>query len=124
MALKTKPKPSVQTKFLLDAMADEAKREEEWWLKMKQSLDVLLSKVEAQGASQYQMAAQLEITTHALARSSKDQLAFAQQLVVASDVITRLAAEIHQEIGGAGAGMRGGLHNNHQQGGSNMHTNC
>jgi hypothetical protein len=65
----------------------------------------------------------LEITTQALVRSSKDQLAFTQQLVVASDVITRLAAERHQEDRSSGAGTRGGLHNGHQQGGSNMHSN-
>jgi hypothetical protein len=45
---------------------------------MQQSLNILSSKVEAQGASQHQMMAQLEITTQALAQSSKDQLAFTQ----------------------------------------------
>jgi hypothetical protein len=53
-------------------MVDEAKHEEERWLKMQQSLEALSSKVEAQGASQHQMEAQLTITTQALVRSSKD----------------------------------------------------
>jgi hypothetical protein len=62
----TKPKLSMQMKFVLDAMVDKAKREEERWLKMQQSLDALSSKVEAQGASQHQMVAQLMITTQVL----------------------------------------------------------
>jgi hypothetical protein len=49
----TKPKLSMQMKFVLDAMVDKAKHEEERWLKMQQSLDALSSKVEAQGASQH-----------------------------------------------------------------------
>jgi hypothetical protein len=107
---KAKPKPSLQMKFVLDAMADEAKWDEERWLKMQQSLDILSSKVEAQGVSQHQMMAQLEITTQALSRSSKDQLAFAQQLAATSDVIVRLVAKRHREVRGTGADARGGIH--------------
>jgi hypothetical protein len=94
-------------------MADDMKREEEHWLRMQQSLDLLSSKVEVQGASQHQMVAQLEITTQVRARSSKDQLAFAQQLLAASDVIVRLVTESHPNGGGAMTEAGIGLHNTH-----------
>jgi hypothetical protein len=94
-------------------MADDVKHEEEHWLRMQQSLDLLSSKVEVQGASQHQMVAQLEITTQVRARSSKDQLAFAQQLLAASDVIVRLVTESHPNGGGAMTEAGIGLHNTH-----------
>jgi hypothetical protein len=49
---KAKLKPSVPTLFVIDAMADSVKREEERWTKMQTSLDLLSSNVDAQVESQ------------------------------------------------------------------------
>jgi hypothetical protein len=56
-APKAKLKLSVPTLFVIDAMADSVKREEERWMKMQTSLDLLSSNVDAQVESQQQMAA-------------------------------------------------------------------
>jgi hypothetical protein len=77
-APKAKPKPSVQTEFMLAAMADAAKREEERWVKMQASIDILTSKVDSQGETQQQMAVQIDIATQALTQSVKDRLTLTQ----------------------------------------------
>jgi hypothetical protein len=56
-APKAKLKLSVPTLFVIDAMADSVKREEERWTKMQTSLDLLSLNVDAQVESQQQMAA-------------------------------------------------------------------
>jgi hypothetical protein len=56
-APKAKLKLSVPTLFVIDAMADTVKREEERWTKMQTSLDLLSLNVDAQVESQQQMAA-------------------------------------------------------------------
>jgi hypothetical protein len=44
-------------------MAQDAKREEERWGKMQESIDLLYAKVDEQGDTQQQMTAQLQLTT-------------------------------------------------------------
>jgi hypothetical protein len=60
---KSTAKPSLHTRFVLDAMAQDAKREEERWGKMQESIDLLYAKVDEQGDTQQQMTAQLQLTT-------------------------------------------------------------
>jgi hypothetical protein len=76
-APKAKPKPSVP--FVLIAMAEAGKHEEERWTEMQVSIELLASKVDSQGETQQQMVAQMDITTQALTRSLKDWLTLAQQ---------------------------------------------
>jgi hypothetical protein len=56
-APKAKLKLLVPTLFVIDAMADSVKREEERWTKMQTSLDLLSLNVDAQVESQQQMVA-------------------------------------------------------------------
>jgi hypothetical protein len=119
-APKAKPKPSVQTEFMLTAMADATKREEERWVKMQVSIDILTSKVDSQGETQQQMAVQIDIATQALTQSVKDRLTLTQQLAATSDMVARLVADRCQDGGREGPGAHSGFFGGHQQEGAPM----
>jgi hypothetical protein len=62
-ALKVKPKPSLQTQFMLNAISYMTKHEEERWAKKQASIDLLRSTVDSQGETQQQMVVQMDITS-------------------------------------------------------------
>jgi hypothetical protein len=122
-APKAKPKPYVQTEFMLAAMADTVKREEERWVKMQVSIDILASMVDSQGETQQQMPVQMDITTQALTQSVKDRLTLAQQLVATSDMVAHLVADRCQDGGREGPSARSGFFRGHQQEGAPVPPN-
>jgi hypothetical protein len=64
--LKSKPKPSVQSKFMLDAMEEQAKKDSVRLEHLQEHVDLICSKLEAHDAVQMKMAAQMELTSQAL----------------------------------------------------------
>jgi hypothetical protein len=92
-APKSKAKPSVQTQFMLSAMAEEKKKDKQRWEQMQTNVDLLFVKLEKQSGVQTQMAAQLELTTQAITQYSKDHFMLTQQMATTSDLVFRLAVE-------------------------------
>ena len=60
------PKPSVQTKFILDAMEEEAEKELTKLDQILDSVDMLFARVTDIGLTQQKMCAQLELNTQAI----------------------------------------------------------
>jgi hypothetical protein len=121
-APKAKPKPSVP--FVLIAMAEAEKHEEERWTEMQVSIELLASKVDSQGETQQQMVAQMDITTQALTRSVKDWLTLAQQLAATRDMVARLAADRGQEGGRDGPGTSSWFFGGQTLGSTPVLPNC
>lgn len=89
-APKSKAQPSVQTKFVLDAMEDAEKQADERWKSVQESLDLLFTQVGALGDSQQQIAAQLELTAKAVNQNTQDQLLLSKQLKATGDAVASL----------------------------------
>jgi hypothetical protein len=62
---------------MLDAMESDNKKEEARLEQIQKAVDLLVVKFKAQDAMQQQMAAQLALTTQAVAQSSKEQVMLA-----------------------------------------------
>jgi methyl-accepting chemotaxis protein len=90
---KSKAEPSVQTQFVLDAMAEAEQKMKLCLEKMQERIDLICSKLEAQDAVQQQITAQMNLTTHAIAQSSDERLKMAQQLAATSNMLAKLAAD-------------------------------
>jgi hypothetical protein len=123
-APKAKPQPSAQTRFVLDAMESDAKREEARLEQIQKAVDLLVVKLEAHESVQHQMAAQMALTSQALAQSTKEHVALTQQVAATSDQVARLIADRHWEDTRGGGASRDRGHNGPQQGGLTQHANC
>jgi hypothetical protein len=60
------PKPSVQTKIILDAMAGTSQVGDERWDKIADSLDLLFDRIDEVQKTQQQMQANLDLNTKAI----------------------------------------------------------
>lgn len=112
---KSKPKPSQQTQFIMDAMAEashraqeKAREEEDRWAKMQESLDLLYAQVHAMDATQSQLVAQMEITAKAVNRSTQDQILLAKHLAETSEAVARISTGKKQMGEGVSNGSVGG----------------
>jgi hypothetical protein len=97
---KAPPKPSPQTQFMLDAMTTEFARDDTCWTKLQESVELLHTKMEAQGnkleaqdSARQQMAAQMALTSQALSQFAKDQTMLVQQITVTREVVARLSVD-------------------------------
>jgi hypothetical protein len=61
-------KPSQQTQFVLDVMAEMSSSAEQRWERVQESVDQLFAKMEAQEEAQHRMAVQVDLTAQAIAR--------------------------------------------------------
>jgi Skp family chaperone for outer membrane proteins len=82
---KAPPKPSPQTQFVQDAMTAEFARDDTRWTKLQESVELLHTKMEAQGnkleaqdSARQQMAVQMALTSHALSQFTKGQTMLVQ----------------------------------------------
>jgi hypothetical protein len=96
-ASKAKLKPSVQTRFVLDAMESNIKKEEARLEQIQKVVYLLVVKFKAQDVVQQRMVAQLTLTTQAVIQSSKERLTLAQQLASTSKLVERLMADSSRE---------------------------
>jgi hypothetical protein len=85
-------KPSPHTQFILDAMAGDVKIDDDRWVKVQESLDLLFAQVESIYSTQQQMAAQLNLTTKTMQQTTKDQFLLAKQMQTTGDAVGRLTA--------------------------------
>jgi hypothetical protein len=63
MTSKSNPKPSVQMKFMLDAMEEQTKKDSACWEQLQERVDHICSKLKAQDAAQVKMSAQMKLIT-------------------------------------------------------------
>jgi hypothetical protein len=91
-------KPSQQTQFILDAMAEADSKMMKWWEQVLESADLLFSKLEAQEAAQPQMAVQVDLMAQAITHSTQDHQALVQQLAATTKMVTRLV--VTRDAGG------------------------
>jgi hypothetical protein len=105
-------------------MESDVKREEAWLEQIQKAVDLLVVKLEAHESVQHQMAAQMALTSQALAQSTKEHVALTQQVVATSDQVTCLIADRHWEDTREGGASRDHNHNGPQQGGLTQHANC
>jgi hypothetical protein len=54
---KSKPKPSAQTKFMLEAMEEQVKRDLTRWEQLQERVDLICSRLKAQDATHMKMSA-------------------------------------------------------------------
>lgn len=69
----TPPKPSVQTKFILSKMQEQAERDDERWDQVAKSLDLLFAKVGEIDVNQQKLDTRFDMTTKVLEQMLKDQ---------------------------------------------------
>jgi septation ring formation regulator EzrA len=81
-------KPSQQTQFVLDVMAEASSSVEKRLERVQESVDLLFTKMEAQEAAQHQMAMQVDLTSQAIAQANQEHQALAQQLATTTEVVT------------------------------------
>ena len=60
------PKPSVQTQFVLDAMAHTTSQDDRHWEQVMESLDLIFARMTDIGSTQQQLRAQVELNTQAM----------------------------------------------------------
>jgi methyl-accepting chemotaxis protein len=94
---KSKAKPSVQTQFVLEAIAEAEKKTEMCLEMMQDRIDSIYSKLEAQDAVQQQITSQMNLTAQAIAQSSEERLKMAQQMAATSDLLAKLAVDQQEE---------------------------
>jgi hypothetical protein len=92
-APKAKPKPSAQTRLVLDAMESDAKREEARFEQIQKAVELLVVKLEAQEEMQHQVAAQMALMTQAVAQLTKEQVALSQQVASTSELVAHLMVD-------------------------------
>jgi translation initiation factor 6 (eIF-6) len=93
---KAPPKPSPQTQFMLDAMTTEFARDDTCWTKLQESVELLHTKMEAQGnklEAQDSARQQMALTSQALSQFAKDQTMLVQQITVTREVVARLSVD-------------------------------
>jgi hypothetical protein len=79
---------------------------------MQDNIDMLFSKLESHEAMQHQIVTQLDITTQALAQSSKDHSELMQQIAAMRELVVKLAAGRRP---GDPPEVRGVVHQEHHQ---------
>jgi hypothetical protein len=92
------PKPSVQTKFVLDAMTEEAEKENTKLDQIMESLDLLFERVTDVGIQQQNMKIQIEKTTQTVAQQTTEQQRMAQQNAETGRAMAKLTLELKRVV--------------------------
>lgn len=87
------PKPSVQTRFVLDAMATKEKEEADRWEKMMAKMDRLAEKVMGVEEVQNQLLAQVGLAATVAQRAAEERILIAQQMERTEKVVAELRLE-------------------------------
>ena len=81
------PKPSVQTQFILEAMASSDERDSSRFDQVLESLDLLFVKVGQLDTTQQRMATQMDLGNQVMEHMLKDQQSLATQMEVAGKLL-------------------------------------
>jgi hypothetical protein len=91
------PKPSVHTKFVLDAMESAEQREESRWRHVTESIDLLFAKVGDVQHVQETMQVTQEMGVSAMEQVLKDQAILAKQIESTGQAVAKLTLDRMQD---------------------------
>ena len=83
------PKPSVQTTFILNAMAEEAEKEGTKLEQILESIYLLFTRVSDIGLAQQRMCTQLELNTQAVDLQTAEQKLMARQIAETGQAVAQ-----------------------------------
>jgi hypothetical protein len=89
------PKPSVQSQFLLDAMAAAEQCEDARWETLMESVDLLFAKVGVIDHNQKQLNTQMDLSAQIVERMLRDQESLAKQMELTGQAVARLTLDRH-----------------------------
>ena len=87
------PKPSAQTKIVLEAMEATHQKDADRWDEVMESLDLLFTRVTDMGTAQHQLKTQVEHSHHLMDQFGKDQQILQQQMAATGQAVANLTLE-------------------------------
>lgn len=87
------PKPSVQTRFVLDAIEETEQRDTTCWAHMNESIDLLFARVGDISKMQEQMRVNQELGTKAFEQVLRDQSVLAKQTEATRQAVAKLTLD-------------------------------